>query len=1160
MTLNFILGKNKVDHHQKIQELFENDYQKNPKNQFFFLVPNHIKFESEIEWLNRFGQITGNSDIVAANNVQVFSISRLIWYLLRDTDLLDKESITTTKSAMILRNIVNSNQSNLKLFSGMVNKQGFISDLVSQFDELISGAIEPDDLDLIENDQSNKNKIAELKLIYEQYVQEISQFETNSSRIDELIEYLNTNDCKNMNFYISDFSSFTATEYKLIEALIINGNSINVSLIMDEPAIELPEKTDYFYRVKKTFNQLFQVAKNNKIPFHSLFADKSRINIDIERLEDFWLDSNAPTPISKPESLENDNSIQIWKASDKQTEISIVSTYIRQLVATQDYRYKDFLIVTRDLSQYESFIESLLENNQIPYYIDIQSKMANHPLKKMVDLLFEIMSNNFRSSDIIALLRTELLIPEDQFESEEEYRLAVDLLENYVIANGINFKKAWFGEDFANPDLEDENLTKEFILINSLKKFIRDIFTELMKYLDNSKNNLEAISNLYSFLEEKNVFSTLKQWSINSIENNDLRTADKIDQVVNKFNSILDEFIDVFGDEKFDDKLLIQVLDSGFETANYSQIPSTLDAVSVSEIGMVQPLNRKIIIVIGSTSNNMPGATTTKTILNNEERVSLANNLNDDYKYLREDDEIINNSEPYLHGLIFSSAKERIIFTYPNITEDDNYDEVSSYVQRIQNHFNLTKQSFEINPNPSTKVEGEILRYVGSDISTLNFLTRASRTALDNREDLSSGWKYIRDSLVENIKERAQITLSSLDYRNIPENLSPQLVEDLYGKKIDVSVSRLQTFYENEYEYFLKYGLKLNPRTVYEVSPMQIGNLFHGVLDGFVKKISQENIDIRDLSNTQLNKLVDELFINNLNQSEFNILRSSQRMNYIAQKIKNTILTTIYRTQNQFKKLSSNPKSSEVTFGLLNKHQDIKGLTIPIDDRHVINVRGKIDRIDEMIFDNKSYLTVIDYKSSTRDFLYKKFMSGLNLQLTTYLQSVQDNLPLLASKPTAEVAGGFYEHIQNPVISYDESKNNDSEIEKKFKLKGLILNDETLLESYQPNLSGRSDILPINKTKNGIKIAKNSSVNSEELNLILRYNTNLIKEAGKKIYSGQLNLNPYRDGTEQTALQYSDYKPIMVFDAMLQENNYNDIQSYDKETALQKIREDLGED
>jgi ATP-dependent nuclease, subunit B len=125
MTLNFVLGKNQYDHHQKMMELFQNDFQNDPKGQFFFLVPNHIKFESEINILKSFDK--GDGKIVATNNVQTFSFSRLAWYFLRDSSDYNLETLTQTKSAMLLKEIVQSHKKDLKIFKHMIDKPGLLT-------------------------------------------------------------------------------------------------------------------------------------------------------------------------------------------------------------------------------------------------------------------------------------------------------------------------------------------------------------------------------------------------------------------------------------------------------------------------------------------------------------------------------------------------------------------------------------------------------------------------------------------------------------------------------------------------------------------------------------------------------------------------------------------------------------------------------------------------------------------------------------------------------------------------------------------------------------------------------------------------------------------------------------------------------------------------
>lgn len=1166
MTLNFVLGKNQYDHHEKLMELFQQDYTKDPNGQFFFLVPNHIKFESEVNILRYFEK--NNDALVATHNVQTFSFSRLAWYFLRDSSDYNAETLTQTKSAMLLKNIVQEHKSELKIFAGMIDKPGFIDQMISQFDEFMNGQVQPDDIAMaLDNRQQGifADKIQELNIMYSAYLEQIQNYNTNDFQLNALADYLNTKiGTSHYYFYIEGFSSFTATECNLVKSMLVNGGSLNISLVLDKPLLNDNDESEFFFRSGATYRQLHEAARSQRIITRNYFADQKRISSDLSKMEDYWVQSSVGG--IQNSGFDSQNSVQIWKCTDKQTEVSAVSTYIRQLVATQNYRYKDFLILARDLSEYGSFIESFMENNEVPYFIDLQKKMANHPFKRLVDLLFALVNKGMQTDDVISLLRTELLLPDNFKNNLPAFRQAVDLTENYALTNGLT-KREWLGSNFA-PDVKldpvvDKIKLQEYQLINLVKNFVKNIYSQLEKFLKKSHSSLESVGFLYNFLQQNRVFDNLLIWQEQATEQKNLTLANQPEQIVDLFNQILDEYVSVFGEREFDAKEFIEILDAAFENASYSQIPSTLDAVSISEIGMIQPNNRKITFILGSTTTNMPGTTVSNNIVTDDEREFLNGALTDG-KYLNEPDEVINNSEPFLHDITFTTSSQRLIFTYPNFTEDNKQQELSSYVVRIKNHFRLDEQLVLLNPSSDDQTEDQVVRYLGSKASSLNYLIRVSRSALDKKSDIPNAWKYVRQVLLKE-EPTTDFALSSLDYQNIPTTLNPDTVEALYGKNINVSISQLETFYMNEYEYFLKYGLRLKPRRLFEVTPAQTGSIFHAVLDSLVKYLHEKgNRSLRDLEDGEIQDLVSDLFNTQIELPENRIFTSSARMQYIADKLKTTLIQLVKNMKLQFLRNNSEPEKSEVTFGRINHKQDLPGLSYELPGGHLVNVRGKIDRIDEMILDDITYLTIIDYKSGNKSFDFAQFLDGITMQMPTYIQSVYNNLHLLSDSSQVKVGGALYEHIQNPLIKLDKSLLNKKDLDsdilnvdvqdkifKQFQLNGLLLNDDELLANI--DTKARTLKGTVASTSPVVKKSRNNVVSEKDLFRILNYNERLIRQAGEKIYSGKLNLNPYRYG-QLTGLQYSDYRPIFEFDAMLPENDYHDIINYKKEDVIKEIQ------
>ncbi|WP_369396106.1 PD-(D/E)XK nuclease family protein [Lacticaseibacillus pantheris] len=122
--------------------------------------------------------------------------------------------------------------------------------------------------------------------------------------------------------------------------------------------------------------------------------------------------------------------------------------------------------------------------------------------------------------------------------------------------------------------------------------------------------------------------------------------------------------------------------------------------------------------------------------------------------------------------------------------------------------------------------------------------------------------------------------MSSLDYTNSVGELAPQLAHALYGNHLEVSISRLESFYRNPYEYFLKYGLALAPRPEFALTPADTGTLFHAVLDELNRQAADKG-GIENLSDAELDQLVQQLVADKSTEPGFEVLTSSKRMLFI---------------------------------------------------------------------------------------------------------------------------------------------------------------------------------------------------------------------------------------------------------------------------------------
>ena len=155
--------------------------------------------------------------------------------------------------------------------------------------------------------------------------------------------------------------------------------------------------------------------------------------------------------------------------------------------------------------------------------------------------------------------------------------------------------------------------------------------------------------------------------------------------------------------------------------------------------------------------------------------------------------------------------------------------------------------------------------------------------------------------------------------------------------------------------------------------------------------------------------------------------------------------------------------------------------------------------------------------------------------------------------------------FQYPLLKSKEWKGSDANqlnqsIFKKFSLNGFLLKDEELIKEIDKTIEDtrKSDVFPIAFTTKGAltKVSENSILSEDELQNLIKHAELKVREAGEKIFKGELDMNPVQWPNRRTVMEYSPYKDVMQFDAMLPENNYRIIEKLDKDKVLEQIREE----
>lgn len=1192
MSVQFILGEYPNQKRTELIDSMHKHLTEEENNQILYLVPDNVKYEAETMILEQFMKKDPSARYSGMIRLQVFSFSRLAWYFLQDKPIYQHPQLTESGLAMLMKKILQEEEQNLTIFRGASQETGFIERLVTLFMELRNGKITPEDLVHImdeseENNQTNQQdfnrKLEDLSLLYKKYDEQLAgSYVEKEDLYKELIQYIQEQKerFKQVTILVDHYEHFSALEQELLIQLAKVTKKLMISLTLKEDTIHQPnDLNNPFYRPLKTYQQfLFELQDNGlKVEENAVLGVSSKPQTEVVELADYWMQSSQfqygqAIQTNAKTTFEN---LEIWANEDKETEIMHIATKIKRMVASGDYRYKDFQVMTRDLEGYQLNIQSILEENELPFFLDQNETMAQHPILEFIESLFALKKRFYRMDDIFRFFRTELYCPDIDVSEENTYvdisqkneryeqaasswREKIDIAENVALAYGYQ-GNAWLKDEkwlYARFDIHEEFVQDERELriqeiANEVRETFKDQVASFTESLDTIKTNREMATRLYQFMVNIGVVNQIQHWRDQESANGNLEDARKHEQAWETFIQLLDEFVEVLGDEAWDLDLFVSIIETGFEQATFSMVPPTIDQVLITNFDLPKIQSKKVVFLIGLTDTQLPKIPSNQSLLTDEDRELVGTQLTTD-KYLATSGEESLANEPFAMYLAILQASEKVILSYPLANEESEENRISPYVSRIQKNLNiqpLLKYANAINKPRANAVD--YLEFIGSERHTYGQLVLSLRHAIDNKSTPNAFWIKLFEKIYQPNDIKQKRILNSLTHKNIPVPLTDELAEELYGKDLYLSVSQLETFYEDPYSHFLVYGLRLQERKVQELSPLETGNFFHDALDLISREILTGAKDIASYTKDGINQLSQEISQMLFKTNKYRLSQTSHRMHFIFKQLGRTINQMVWSIVNQSKRSELRTSKTELLFGRLGKKQGVDGLSFPLKNQGKLYLRGKVDRIDTLTIDDQLYAGIVDYKSSDTSFNYKQMYYGLMLQMVTYLDTV-----LTFSKEIfdqeAQGIGAFYSRVHNPFIDLQDVAGKDEQEErmKQFKYNGLLVNHQELLTSIDTEVETFSPVYPMRLLKSG-KFSGNSLLTLEEFEQLLTFNRERIIEAGNRILSGENHLLPFEDLSYTPSLK--SHRAISQFDVLLPENNYQEMDTIDKKEFFHRI-------
>ena len=210
------------------------------------------------------------------------------------------------------------------------------------------------------------------------------------------------------------------------------------------------------------------------------------------------------------------------------------------------------------------------------------------------------------------------------------------------------------------------------------------------------------------------------------------------------------------------------------------------------------------------------------------------------------------------------------------------------------------------------------------------------------------------------------------------------------------------------------------------------------------------------------------------------------------------------------------------------------------DEKNKITERmklvGKIDRIDLCEDDDHVYIKVMDFKSGTHRFNMAYLYYGLQLQLVMYMNVAMATQKKLSPEKEVIPAAILYYHVDDPMVDAKTEMIADDinkEIIGKLKMTGLVNDDQAIIQMLDNGLTSRSDIIPVGIKKDGGYTRESMIASKQQYSAISSFVNRKIRDFGRRILDGDIQVNPYEDGLKQSCT-YCTYRSICGFDEKIQ--------------------------
>lgn len=1140
MSLRFYFGPSGSGKSHRIYEEIMQRAAQEPGRNFLIIVPDQFTMQTQKDLVMR-------SDRGGILNIDVLSFGRLSHRILEEVGTKEMPVLDDTGKSLVLQKIAADLKEQLPAMGSLLHKQGYIHEVKSAISEFMQYGISTQDMDKLIASAEKRGalamKLRDLKTLYRGFQDYIrDHFITTEETLDVLRRSLVKSKILPDSVVVFDgFTGFTPIQNRLIQELmrVCEETIVTVTIGEEEDPYQMDGEQKLFHLSKKTVADLVKLAAEAEVTRGEDVFVKGGPNRFAEAPALCYLEQNLFRYQYEPYT-EKQHEIHMFEALSPREEVHQTALYIRKLIREEGLTYRDIAVVIGDLEGYASYVETEFGQLEIPCFLDRTRGIVLNPMIEYIKSALQLYIRDFSYDTVFHFLRSGMA---------DISREEIDELENYVIRTGARGYRTYsrlftrrteeMQQGSGQEDTERAEETMERL------NRIRQQFTDTVEILHMAPwaKAGEYVDHLYDFLEQNQVQQKLLNYQQQFEQEGDLAKAREYAQIYRLVMDLLDQIYGLLGEEEISLQEFADILDAGFGEITVGTIPQNVDRIVVGDMERTRLKQVKVLFFLGVNDGNIPKNASKGGIISDMDREFLIESGTEMAPSPRQQMYI---QRLYLY-LNMTKPSERLYLSYAKVNSDGKGIRPSYLIDTVRKLFPLLAVEYPQNRSRLEQIEGrqEGARYLAEELREY-----ADGTL---REEERQDFYLMYRAYEADPEGRDRLTAAA--FRRYKESgLSRIVARALYGRQLENSVSRLETYAACACRHFLQYGLSLQEREEFGFEVSDMGNVYHAVLENFAGKLAESGRTWWDFDENFATQAIKEAVEGYAATYGETVLYSSARNEYAITRMSRILTRTVLTLQQHLKQGSFQPDDYELSFRFA---EDLDSIHVDLSEEEKMHLQGRIDRIDVSEDAEHVYVKVIDYKSGNKKFDLAALYYGLQLQLVVYMNAAME----LESRkhPDKEIvpAALLYYHIDDPTIETPVELTQEQineEILTKLRMNGVVNSDPAVVERLDRFLQDKSKVIPVEKKKDGSFSARSGILSREELQVVSAYVDTKIRQIGREILDGKIAANPYEKGNEE-ACTYCAYKKVCGFDGSIPGYEKRQLEDLDKQTLMQRMQE-----